>query len=529
MDKPKNNGWIDMQKKYKNSIVQITTHSGSFNLGEPYRPPEVRKSRGSGFLITKEGHFLTNAHVVEGAITVTFRSEVAGNTDLDVDIIGICPHKDIALLKVSPKDLSKIQPFAPMEFGDDNKLIHTEQLVAIGFPLGRERIKFTVGAFSGLETPETDDGSINQSYIQTDVAINPGNSGGPLVNQEGKVVGINAAGFLLMQNISFAIPSRVVLSILRDLFLREGKEDKIVPPPRLGVVLHKITDDHFLAAGITKEADQLGKRVKEVIPGTPLKGIKEGDIIQWIEYSDPYTNKSSFDTDMYRNGVCINCSNEPDTIIEISKYGNIKLIKKNNGQEIESQFSQDRKVTLLEVLDTIPSNTSLNFAILRNGVLRSLNDIPFKNEKVQAIGRVFPPFSTLDYVIFAGIVWIPLSTNIINMIGESKHICEFLPFRNRNEPRVMLAQIFPRTDAEQTEALERTEIIESVNEIKVNTLDQLRNIITESTRRKSYIIIKMKSGSEFIINPMRANAQDKFVHNAFSIKPNNFTRKLWDM
>lgn len=528
MNGKKNGIWFDVQKKYKNSIVQITTHSGSFNLAEAYRPPEVRKARGSGVLITKEGHIITNAHVVEGALTVTFRSEVAGNIDLDVIIIATCPHKDIALLKATEDALQKIQPFIPLEFGDDHDLIHTEEVIAVGFPLGRERIKWTIGIVSGYETPETDDASINQSYIQTDAAINPGNSGGGLLNQQGQLVGINAAGFLLMQNISFAIPSRVVLSILRDLFKREGKEDKIVPPPRLGVILQKVTVDHFLSMRVVDMNDQIGERIKEVIPGTPLKGIKEGDIIQWIEYSDPYSDKTSFDTDMYRNGICIRCNNKPDTVIEISRYGNIKLFSKDDsGNKLESQFSKDRKVTLLEVLDTVPSHTPLSFGILRNGTKVLLKNIPFKNEEVQAISKVFPPFSKLDYLIFAGTVWIPLTTNIINMIGETRHVCEFLPFRNRNEPRVMLAQIFPKTDIEQTGAFERSEIVESVNNIHVGTLGKMRQVILEAAKRSSFVMIQMRSGNELIIDPAKANEQDKFIHQAFSIKPNDFTRQLW--
>lgn len=523
-----NGFWLSIQKKYKNSVVQITTYSGNYNLGEPYKSPDIKSSRGSGFIITKQGHVLTNAHVVDAAITVTFRSEVSGNEDLKIDVISICHHKDVALLKIPDELLTKIEPFTPFEFADDHLAEPTSSVLTMGFPLGKEKIKFTTGVISGYETPDSEEGTTNQSYIQIDAAINKGNSGGPLTNSQGKVLGINAAGYLEAQNVGFAIPSRVVLSILRDMFNHQNNNftNKLTTAPRLGVILQQVTVDHFIARGIDNEDQQTGLRVKEIIPGTPLKGIREGDIIKTIKYSDPFKDKNAFKIDGYFNDQCLRCNEKPDTIIHISRHGNIKLMDLRTNKELI--FTKDRKVSLPEVLDTIPSNTPITLEILRNDKNISLDNLPFKNEELQGIYRLYPPFSPQEYVIFGGCVWVPLSTNILNIIGTSKYLCEFIPFKNRNMPRIMLSQIFPKTDIEQTKAFEISEVITKINGLIINTLADFRMVILSAYQENTYIIIETNSGNEITLDPEKVNDQDRYVHESFSIKPDEFTEQLWE-
>ena len=508
----------------------IVTH-GSYNIPEPYFPPRTKEGRGTGFLITREGHVITNAHVVGSMINMTFRSENAGNRNLPIELIAVCPAKDVALLKIPDEILPELGEFEPMVFGDDNKLEQTQAVIAIGYPLGRERIKFTAGVVSGYESPESEDGSESQSYIQVDAAINPGNSGGPLVNQDGQVVGINSAGIpsFMAQNTNFAIPSRVVLSIMREMFSMMDVPEQIVRPPMLGLAFHKVTKYHFEAMGIKDELYQHGLRVREVIPGSPFLDtsdgdIKVGDIVQIIEFADPYNDPGAFDIASYRDQVCRRCNAEVDTYIEINRYGNIKLMKRSSDRDEyeESSYTKTRKVTLQDVVDTIPVDTRLTLQVVRNvpsdsrTPQTSFGEItaPFRNPYLPAIKHIYPPFDKLDYVLFAGCVWIEISANIIDHMGDNPNLCDYVSYSNRKKPRVMISKILAPSDAYDLEALEVTDVLESVNGIKVFDLDTLRYTLSG---KFPYVKIMTTSGKEAVFSKQVAAQQDEHIRELMNI------------
>ncbi len=524
--------WYEIQSKHRTSIVQIFATHGAYNIPEPYMVPTTRDARGSGFLISKEGHIITNAHVVASLITLSFRAEQSGNQDLDAELIAICPAKDVALLKASPEALKELGQFTPMQFGDDHKIHQMQPVMAGGFPLGRERIKFTAGVASGYEAPETEDGSSSQSYIQVDLVINPGSSGGPLITTDGKVVGINSAGVpsKIAQNTNFAIPARVVLSIMRELFAREHdlSMSKVVLPPTLGLTFQRVTTHHFSAAGFNDPEDQIGMRVKEIIPGTPFTDVKPGDIIQTIQYADPYHVPESFEIEMYRSDVCLRCNDAPDTEIIISRTANIKVMNLETNQE--AKFTQDRKVTLQEVIDTIPVDTILILEVMRPSAKNIGNTREvFRNKNGDMmIQKLFPPFDKLDYLLFGGAVFIPLSVNVLNVLGTTKYLCEFMPFKARYKPRVMITKIFPNTDIREIDSINPTEIIKSVNGQKISDLEQIRQIISSvKQNRIRFVTIMFRSGKELVLDINKAIEQDKVIHEKFEIKPDKFTSQLW--
>jgi S1-C subfamily serine protease len=155
---------------------------------EPFgRPEGGGTATGSGFVIDEEGHLLTNNHVVEGAteISVTLGSD---DESYPAKVVGTDPATDVALLKVDvPAD--KLQPLA---LGDSSELEVGDSVVAIGNPFGLDRT-VTSGIVSALQRQiEAPNGFSISHVIQTDAAINPGNSGGPLIDAEGRVVGINS-------------------------------------------------------------------------------------------------------------------------------------------------------------------------------------------------------------------------------------------------------------------------------------------------------------------------------------------------
>ena len=191
----------------------------------PFGLPQDERgtATGSGFVIDKQGHVLTNAHVVEGAskVEVGFGKD----TTLDARLLGSDTSTDVAMLKVDPKETD----LKPLTLGDSSKLEVGDAVVAIGNPFGLDRT-VTTGIISALQRAiEAPNGFSIRNVIQTDAAINPGNSGGPLLDSLGRVIGINsqiatggAGGGSV--GIGFAVPVNTVKKVSAQL-KDKGKVD----------------------------------------------------------------------------------------------------------------------------------------------------------------------------------------------------------------------------------------------------------------------------------------------------------------
>jgi len=234
------------------SVVRITTISTSSGiLGGS------SEGLGSGVIIDKEGHILTNNHVVAdaGEIQVTLWDETTGNAEL----VGSDPASDLAVIKA---DLPA-EELSPATLGDSDAIRIGESVIAIGNPFGLEGT-VTEGIVSGLDRTlgQTGQRPIRQ-LIQTDAAINPGNSGGPLVNSQGEVIGINSAlenptGGGVFVGVGYAIPINTAKRFLPEMLAGET-----VVHPRLGIAGRTLTSDVAEELGI--EATK-GVYVVEVDP-----------------------------------------------------------------------------------------------------------------------------------------------------------------------------------------------------------------------------------------------------------------------
>jgi S1-C subfamily serine protease len=238
---------------------------------------------GSGFLIDREGHMVTNDHVVSGADSV---SVTLGDSDVsyDAEIIGTDPSTDLALLKVD----APAEVMTPLTIGDSDEAKVGDPVVAIGNPFGLDRT-VTTGIVSALqrEIQSTTAYSISD-VIQTDAAINPGNSGGPLINTDGEVVGVNSqiatgGGGNGSVGIGFAIPSNTVTDVVEQL-----KSDGEVRHAFLGI--SGIGLDSRIAEALNLEVDG-GVLVQEVTEGGPAAeaGIKGGSETTTIESAQVLT------------------------------------------------------------------------------------------------------------------------------------------------------------------------------------------------------------------------------------------------
>lgn len=239
-------------------------------FGEPpFRFPEkqIQRSIGSGFVIDFEGkkYLLTNHHVVEGAtsIRVTFPE----GTIFNAELVGGDEMLDVAVVRLKNPD----RDIPSVELGDSDAVEIGDWVVAIGNPLGLQHT-VTAGIISALhrDVPKPNNVGSFRDMIQTDAAINPGNSGGPLVDAQGRVIGINTAIILYSEGIGFAIPINSVKKILSQL-IGTGK----VTRAWLGISIQDLTPELAQQFGVTE-----GVLVADVIAGSPSAGIlQRGDVI----------------------------------------------------------------------------------------------------------------------------------------------------------------------------------------------------------------------------------------------------------
>ena len=224
-------------------VVQVTTTTKvklpqTDWFGNPFGPPgtEVQRSLGSGFVIDKAGHIVTNYHVVGDAQSV--HVSFSNNDSMKAEIIGKDPATDVALLKV----VASSRALKPLPLGDSDGIHVGDQVAAIGNPLGLDR-SITLGIVSALHRSLTSpEGTPIDRVIQTDAALNHGNSGGPLLNAQGQVVGVSSAistgdtGAQGNIGIGFAIPINTVRDVVAEL-----KAEGHVDHPYLGVVTRPVS------------------------------------------------------------------------------------------------------------------------------------------------------------------------------------------------------------------------------------------------------------------------------------------------
>jgi S1-C subfamily serine protease len=217
------------------AVVQVTsTRAVSTTLddpffGNPFNLPDQRTEQalGSGFVIDKAGHIITNYHVVADARNV--RVSFSGGEDLGARVVGTDPSTDIAVLKVDAKS----RALEPLPLGDSDAVQVGDAVVAIGNPLGYTR-SVTAGIVSALGRPiQAPNGFTIDHVIQTDAALNHGNSGGPLLNAQGQVIGVNSqiassSGSDANTGIGFAVPIGTVKEVAAQLIKRGKAEHAFV-------------------------------------------------------------------------------------------------------------------------------------------------------------------------------------------------------------------------------------------------------------------------------------------------------------
>lgn len=252
----------DLSKELEALVARVTPAVASV---------EHRGGQGSGVVLAPDGYLLTNAHVVREpgrrGRNGTVKVQLAEGRSLLGRVVGADPRTDLAVVKLEANGLPSLR------LDEAHEPVVGRLVLAIGNPLRLERT-VTFGVVSALDRSlQGPGGVLIEGLIQTDAAVNPGNSGGPLVDAEGRVIGINTAAVPFAQSIGFAIPARTATWVT-SVLIQRGRIDR----PVLGIAARglPLEGDQRLSAGQSRAV-----RVFEVVPDSPAAraGLRDGDFI----------------------------------------------------------------------------------------------------------------------------------------------------------------------------------------------------------------------------------------------------------
>ena len=241
-------------------------------LGRQRAQKAKSTSLGSGVIVSKEGHIISNHHVIAGMTEI--RAQLPDGRNVAARLIGSDPATDIAVLKIEEKNIEALP------LGDSDDLRVGQQIFAIGNPYGLDET-VTRGVVSAKGRRTANDSGVE--VLQHDAAVNPGNSGGPLVNIRGQIVGINSSIYTRtggFQGISFAIPANTVRRVM-DAIISRGRAVR----GWLGVGLQAVTPRLAQSFGVP---DTRGAIITEIMRGSPaeLAGLQPGDVLRKFNGND---------------------------------------------------------------------------------------------------------------------------------------------------------------------------------------------------------------------------------------------------
>lgn len=473
--------WLDVQKQVKDTVVQVYSQATDFNWFEPYKTPDQGEGAGSGFFINEKGDMITNYHVVAQSCAVQIQIPSFGMERFDMEIVGVSPERDIALLKPTQEAYEKISqklgtiPF--LKLGDSDSVLRSQEVLALGFPLGQSRLKSTLGIVSGRERL----GSFG--YIQTTAPINPGNSGGPALATDGTVVGINNANIPSAQNIGYIIPINEVKNALKDLY-----KVKLLRKPVLGCIFTLSTPEMVKLLGNPEPG---GWYVAKVFKHTLFErvGVKDGDMLYQI---------GGYDIDMYG--------------------------------ELNVPWSED-KVSLFEFLNRYTVGDMLHCVMYRKGQRK---DFTFKLEQIYLppIRMIYPEFEpeATDYEIIGGMVVMELTMNHVGaLVSRSPRLASSLMKFDRPEHQhdsaLIITHVLPNSQAHIAKVIRTGEIIDEINDIKVKSLADFRKAVPKS-KQTGFLTVKTDDNLYAVMALDKILRNEDMLANRFFFKKSKLFEQL---
>jgi serine protease Do len=427
--------WQQVQSIAHNAVVQIFATSRDTNWFNPYCVNGTKNGSGTGFFINENGDIATCSHVVEEAISVFICLPSFGQQRFKVNVVGICPESDIALLRLTPESLTFIRkelghvPY--LQLSDSNDIHGGEEILVLGYPLGDKELKATVGILSA---------HLNRS-LQYDVATNPGNSGGPVFNKKGMIVGIHSRGNKNAQGTNFAVPINIFKVSLSDLY--NHKLLKI--NNNFGIIWMPTNQEIRTYFGNTEgqgcfvcDLDSLGKAF--------AAGLRKGDIIYEVNGHD------------------------------IDNYGEVAVL------------CDGGKIKFDEYIGLLPLGAHVYLNVYRNGMPLSFV-IVIDSVNTDTITRKYPAYEKIEYEVFAGMIVMSLTVNYIEQCEKQRPgLKRYMTSLYNNGPRLVIANIIANSKLDHIKTMRWADTINEVNGISVNTLDDFRKALTKSVETGIVVI-----------------------------------------
>lgn len=435
IDTPTRQSWRLIQEMARDTVVQVFAQIAELDLMQPYKTPTQYGSRGSGFFINEQGHIITNAHVIDQAHAIWIQIPSLGKRLINVTVVGVCPERDIALLRVVDEDVNYIRaelgsiPY--LTLGDSDKVRRSDEVLALGYPLGQESLKSTTGVISGRE----------KNLIQMSAPINPGSSGGPLLNVAGEVIGITSSGILEAQNVGYITPINEVHVIKSDL-----ETTPLLRKPTLGILSMYGTPELTALLGNPSPG---GCHAVEIIKDSLMDkaGVKRGDML--------------YEINGYRLDI----------------YGEMKV-----------PWSED-KIKITEFASRLALGDEVYITVYRNGE-RIECRVLFEQNELLPIRHIYPGYEPLDYEIFGGMVVMELTLNHVKALANQvPGLTKYLDMKYQLEPVLMVTHIFPNSQLFRSRTLMVGVTLNEINGMPVKTLADFRSAIAQPVHG-TYFTIK---------------------------------------
>ena len=419
--------WTRIEAGVQDAVVQVCANSVTFDWEQPYIQGEQSESRGSGFFIDADGHIITTAHSVVDARLVWIRMPGLGAKPLFADIVGICPERDVALLKIRPEAMEfvlKLRPSIPyLMLGNSDAIAHTDRILALGYPLGQNNLKSSTGVISGRES------GIGRTFFQITAPINPGSSGGPIFDTHGLVIGMTIAMVVAAQNVGYAVPVNDIAMVLADLY-----NNKLVRTGVLGARFNTCDDSQ---AQFFNNPIPAGLYINTIIKDSLFDkaGVQEGDMLYAF------------------NGFKIDGSGHtavPWTTDRVSIHDLVSRL--TNGQKVEM------------IIFTKGERKDIQFT--------------FEAQPPFPIRWLYPNHETVDYEILGGMIFMQLSDNHINQFWQVlPQLSEYLKMENKLNPVLIISHVIPGSAAFQNGSIQVGHLIKEINGKPIKELSELRSVL----------------------------------------------------
>eukprot|EP01094_Clydonella_sp_ATCC50884_P006442 TRINITY_DN1560_c0_g1_i1.p1 TRINITY_DN1560_c0_g1~~TRINITY_DN1560_c0_g1_i1.p1 ORF type:complete len:623 (+),score=215.17 TRINITY_DN1560_c0_g1_i1:207-2075(+) len=469
--------WSRIAQGSGNAVVKILAQVITFDWGQPYRRSSEGNGIGSGFFID-ERHIITNAHVVEGAHRIWITLPAEGERRFDAEVIGVCFDVDLAVLRCAPD----VPCTNTLQIGDSDSIHFGEEVMTLGYPLGMDSLKLTVGIISGRQ----------DNLFQTDAPLNPGNSGGPMLNKSGRVVGVNVAIVEMSQNVGFAIPIGHLKLILKELCSRPS-DKKLLQKPMLGVDFCNSSQAMHSFLGVPQRAasseSDSNLQEEDVHPAPRLEGV--------------YVSKAFKGFPLYEAGVRDGDMLHSFDGHSLDNFGHAKV-----------PWNPDSRVTLGDLMAHVTYDQTPVVEYSRDGELKSTKVILAdpENPRLPRLPTVrirYPPYEQIDYEVIAGMCVMPLCLNHIEQFGSqgsSSFVQQLVPvaatLEKQLEPTLIVSNVFVGSLLSRLAVFDSGVLLKKVNQKEVKTLDDFRKAIAEPVEKhgEKFFTFETK-GNELVVLP----------------------------